>query len=477
MSELELKLKYPSLAARLFFIVDLLSFPLWGLFAPLTFLMMVLILSFHMFPFNGRDLIDILGFMGSLCLIFSMGALGFVLCRDDRLIIRKDGIRLPFHSSIAFGFRKNIQWSEITSVQVIGTGNGSSNCRVLFRTSSQKKLSIDCSKLTPSDLEQFILALEIWCNRSIMDQKILEIKENLQHHLSSSELGSDSKSYTQIWEDELERRFNNAAYLVMDPGASLQDGRLVVKRQLSFGGFSAIYLCQRNKRDLLVLKETALPPGSNENLLKLAEESLGREARLLQKIEHPNVVHVQDYFVENGRHYLLLEHVDGPDLRAYVKEHGCQSETTVLGWAHTLVDVLKYLHEQEPPIIHRDLSPDNIVVDSANQLKVIDFGAANEFLGSATGTVVGKQAYLPLEQLQGRACPQSDVYALGCSLHFLLTGEEAEPLAQSYPKSKNPELSDELNELVAACTEQDWQKRPDLQEVSATLETLRTIST
>ncbi len=104
------------------------------------------------------------------------------------------------------------------------------------------------------------------------------------------------------------------------------------------------------------------------------------------------------------------------------------------------------------PVIHRDLTPDNIVVKDDGTLVVIDFGAANEFIGNSTGTFVGKQCYISPEQFRGKAVPQSDIYALGCTLHYLLTGSDPQALSVAHPHSLNEIVSPEVDALVAECT-------------------------
>ncbi len=156
----------------------------------------------------------------------------------------------------------------------------------------------------------------------------------------------------------------------------------------------------------------------------------------LLKISHPNIVKVLDYFIEQDRNYLMLEYVNGQDLRQLVKQNGPQKESTVINWALQMVSILKYLHEQDPPLIHRDFTPDNIVLCDDGSIVVIDFGAANEFIGNATGTFVGKHAFIAPEQFRGKAVVQSDIYALGCTLYFLLTGQEPEALSIKSSGSK-----------------------------------------
>ncbi len=86
-------------------------------------------------------------------------------------------------------------------------------------------------------------------------------------------------------------------------------------------------------------------------------------------------------------------------------------------------------------------------------------GAANEFLGGATGTLIGKQAYIAPEQFQGRATTQSDIYALGATLYFILSAQEPLPLSSSHPAKARTDISPTLDQLVAACTELETSKR------------------
>ncbi len=93
------------------------------------------------------------------------------------------------------------------------------------------------------------------------------------------------------------------------------------------------------------------------------------------------------------------------------------------------------------------------------RLFMIYFGAANEFVGAATGTIVGKQLYISPEQFRGKAVPASDVYALGATMHYLLTGEEPEALCAANPKSVRDEVSIATSELVSQCMQQDLTDR------------------
>jgi serine/threonine protein kinase len=106
------------------------------------------------------------------------------------------------------------------------------------------------------------------------------------------------------------------------------------------------------------------------------------------------------------------------------------------------------------------LTPDNIILREDDTIAVIDFGASNHFLGTATQTLIGKQAYMPAEQLRGKSDQRSDIYSFGATLFFLLTGQDPEPLSASHPKAENPKVPTALDELVAHCTQLEAVDRP-----------------
>ncbi|MBX9690834.1 MAG: protein kinase, partial [Cyanobacteria bacterium] len=124
-----------------------------------------------------------------------------------------------------------------------------------------------------------------------------------------------------------------------------------------------------------------------------------------------------------------------------------------------------------PPVIHRDFTPDNLILHKDGTLKLIDFNVAKQVVESTTsGTVVGKHAYLPPEQFRGMPERASDIYAMGATIHYLLCGQDPEPISTSHPKRVNPALSDEINALVERATALDLQKRyKNIHELQADL--------
>jgi serine/threonine protein kinase len=138
-----------------------------------------------------------------------------------------------------------------------------------------------------------------------------------------------------------------------------------------------------------------------------------------------------------------------------------------------LCDILAHLHGQSVPVIHRDFTPENIMIGANNFTTLIDFNVAKQLQSTATKTVVGKHSYIPPEQFRGKATPQSDIYALGATMYFMLTGEDPEPISSSHPQEQNKNVSPALDALVARATAIDTQNRyPDITTLKSDLQEL-----
>jgi tRNA A-37 threonylcarbamoyl transferase component Bud32 len=245
-------------------------------------------------------------------------------------------------------------------------------------------------------------------------------------------------------------------HALLPAGTSLQSGRYRVLTQLSAGGMSATYLSTTADGDTVVLKESSAVRLENDSAEQIkAKELFERETKLLSRLSHPQLAKVLDAFTENNRDYMVLEHIRGSNLRALITKTGSVNEQRAITWMKELCAVVQYLHQQDPPVIHRDISPDNIVVREDGHIALIDFGAATEYLGNRTGTFVGKQAYMAPEQVRGRATPGSDIYAIGATFFFMVTGQDPTPLTCSHPSK----VSAACDEIVSTCTKSEEDER------------------
>lgn len=148
-----------------------------------------------------------------------------------------------------------------------------------------------------------------------------------------------------------------------------------------------------------------------------------REANILATLRHPAIPRIYDFFTQEDRSYLVMEFVNGKDLETLLTENdNFFAEDQVLAWAIELTDVLHSLHTHDPePIIFRDMKPANVMINPQNHVVLVDFGIAKIFQAGQKGTMIGTEGYCPPEQYQGEATPRSDIYALGATLHHILT--------------------------------------------------------
>ncbi len=478
MTELELTVRYKSTAARIALGTMLLGLPIWGVSAPalLVFLFIGIVISLShgswpdfAYTFGKMEFWEVA--FGAFALTF-MGSLGTLYFGDNRLIATKEGIAYPrflFRTPMAF-FERQKTWGEVTALTIAGAEKLPLRQRQLvFSFDKGRQIALNMKGLTDEDLEKLLLAADVWGNHIERGTDLIVLHESLQ----ASNNTPKQLSYTAMWEEELGRRFSSTSFVPLEPNKTLREGRLKIIRQLAFGGLSAIYLAQNQGKDLVVIKEAVTPASCDEAMRAKAREMFQREARFLIRLRHPHIAKVFDNFTEDGRDYLLIEYINGQDLRQLVKQNGAQDEAQIISWAVLICEILTYLHNQDPPLIHRDLTPDNLVLSETEGIKLIDFGAANEFVGTATGTLVGKQAYIAPEQFRGKSVTQSDIYALGCTIYFLLIGEDPDALESSHPRSRRPEVSAGLDELVAACTALEASRRPQsAAEVKNRLEAL-----
>jgi outer membrane protein assembly factor BamB/tRNA A-37 threonylcarbamoyl transferase component Bud32 len=250
----------------------------------------------------------------------------------------------------------------------------------------------------------------------------------------------------------------SAAWNVLPPGVVLQE-RYEILNVLGHGGMSTVYRA-RDRRfanvDRLVAVKEMFNVTQDAAARRLRLATFEREANLLATLQHPAIPKIYDYFTHEGRIYLILELIAGHNLETVLEQRGNQvAEKEVADWGVQVCELLTYLHGHQPdPIVFRDLKPSNIMLrDDGRHIVMVDFGIARTFQTNQRGTMIGTEGYAPPEQYRGLATPASDIYALGATLHHLVTGNDPRletpfTFHQRPPRQLNPLVSERFEAVI-----------------------------
>lgn len=265
----------------------------------------------------------------------------------------------------------------------------------------------------------------------------------------------------------------------IDCGAPLKIQQVIgeyqVVKLLGQGGMGNTYLVWRDGKHL-VLKTL------NDRWLgeRKAVELFERESSVLRQLKHPGIPEWRDFFIKAGQPYLVMEMIYGRSLHQQVTKWGAVPQKQAIAWVLEICNILEYLHGQS--VLHRDIKPENLIRRSVptafHEVTLIDFGAVR-LLGLQSGTRIGSLGYTAPEQQQGIATPASDLYSLGTTLAFLLSGQEPEAFYRYreqghrfYPEYV-PSLTTEIAQVIRKLTNPEVSDR--YQSAQEVAEALRSI--
>jgi len=256
----------------------------------------------------------------------------------------------------------------------------------------------------------------------------------------------------------------------------LLEGRYRVMRLLGEGGFAKTYEVSDRTGIPKVLK--VLTKNQSKAL-----EQFQREAKVLIRLNHPGIPQGEEsftFFPQNSQelvHCLVMEKIEGENLLEWSEKRGNRpiSERQAIDWLTQLANILHEVHQQQ--LIHRDIKPSNIMLKPDGQLVLIDFGIAREITETYEQKLVAGQVtathtygYAPLEQVIGRAVPQSDFFTLGRTFVYLLTGKHPDEIGNNYRdpntdddwnwREADPKVSDLLADFIDKLMARPIQKRP-----------------
>lgn len=239
--------------------------------------------------------------------------------------------------------------------------------------------------------------------------------------------------------------FNKRGGFLLEQG-SLLDRKYEVIKILGQGGMGNVYLCKNINLDTLwAIKEVPKEVKSNVDFLA--------EPNMLKKIKHLGIPRIIDIFYENDNLYMVEDYIEGENLSEYVKKRGSLSTQELCKITLKIGNIVSYLHSVNPPIIHRDLKPSNIMITPEGEVVLIDFGISRVYKpGQESDTVyVGSRVYAAPEQFYGtgQSSIQTDIYALGAVVYFMLTCKTPSTALQPlYDENYVENVNTDIREII-----------------------------
>lgn len=368
-----------------------------------------------------------------------------------------------------------LPWKDIISVtargRTLADNTGVQTVVFLFNNESWSKSQVDCAKIwgttVGTNQQQVVIDL-----RAIAVKDHSRLRTAIGRYIPTNKLDEQlqqksvtaQESYTQLWLQSLGNCPRRLSAARLEPGSFLDDQRYEIVRTIASGGQGTAYAAIDHQANTgepssVVLKEFVVPAhGAIDSVQEMFFE-VEQLANLLGRIASPQIVKLYRTFTDDLRLYLVLELVEGQTLRQLIKTTGPLAAEQILPIAAQLCQILTHLHEQNPPVIHRDFAPDNVILSNHGQLKLIDFDVALEQATDGSSKVVGKPSYIAPEQFRGQPQIQSDLYSLGATIYFLMTGKDPLPVSTSQLPEAESSVYNTLAAVVERCTQLELSSR------------------
>ena len=233
----------------------------------------------------------------------------------------------------------------------------------------------------------------------------------------------------------------------------MEAGRYELGKRFESGSGSEVFLARDRKENTLVI-------------LKYIRDPASEEAQILSELEQEGIVRLIDFWSAKEGLVLAEEFFPGISLKHYVRKRQMLSEKETIRIGMKTGAILQYLHSRKPPIIYRDLKPDNLMIDANGNLRLIDFGAAKKYVSRSDedAVCIGTKGYAAPEQFRknhGQSDTRTDLYGLGATMYFMLTGLDPEEEGGfPYPlEILRQDISAKLCGIVNKCLQKDPELR------------------
>lgn len=259
---------------------------------------------------------------------------------------------------------------------------------------------------------------------------------------------------------------NSLSNEAVQMGTLLHSDRYVVIKTIKSGGMGTVYKALDKNLSAMPMAIKAMKASSfTVEEREQAIKRFKKECLLLAKLRHSALPVVHNFFVENDNYYIIMDFIEGKDLSELLKgsPEGRFPPERIITWGIEMCDILDYLHSYNPPIIHRDIKPSNFMLsEESGKIMLVDFGIARFFEDERTVTLMGTRGYVPPEVFGGRITTVSDIYSLGATLNFLLTGYDCDDESDS-GKLTGHNISPGLNKII----KKSMELKPELRFQSA----------
>jgi hypothetical protein len=409
---------------------------------------------------------------------FSRGDFSWLanLLEPDHIAISPQGLNLQWSGKMFSYMGLVLPWKRIALVYLEEHGSGDERYQILcIRDNLGKALRLDCREFASGVLIKALQKRAPWAVKA--PPMVLALQPVQQYRWS----------YLVSWAVDIKRSLSSKR--IHSPietlvGRSLKKGKYKItvtspirkfgiehiaevsrggggnsSQAVSYKGLNTVGEVENSSSSRVRIRQFILPVKQNPAQWYWMLHHFEREVRRLSCVNNNNITRWLDVFVEGGAAYVVTEYDASKTLREIVQISGPLKEGRVREIALEMCEILLHLHHLDPPYIHKAFTPDSLILAKGEFVKLNQFAIGMQLVPSQFNCAGFDRRYTPLELLRGHESAQSDIYAFGGTLFYLLTGQDPKPFERSNAKSLCPELSERFNEIICKATEPNAQLR------------------